>query len=222
MKRAAEAIAGTKSRLDEIFSGKPEMMLSQKDANYLVDITLKSDPQARHFIRFVTALTQTPVTRSSSALVEQSLALAKELGVNSSNEVPDFTKGHKVIWDGSTAKLGGYDGYSVLHEVCHWQVAPWSYRFKPDYGLGSAVAYDKDAEDIAASRDGYNRQLDEDFAVLMGSMWLKAWGFRANTDWLGDYFENRWDDCFRELVTIGLITESFEPRAVARLNEANS
>jgi hypothetical protein len=221
MKIASSQLSETKSKIDEIFGIFGDgMMISENTAKRL--LRSRSNEDITNFSRFVESLRTTKITNKSSNLkIKMALDLADKLGMkyNMDKIVMKIFGGDKVQWDGNISKFGSSDWEGIVHEVCHWQVAPQSHRFTPDYGLGASVSGDKSVDDIRARRPEQDPALDEDMAVLMGAMWLREWGFAPYQPWVSEFVFGNWENVYQNLVGVGLITTDFRPQLVARLKE---
>lgn len=184
------------------------------------------------YSQYIADLADMNVIRTSPAELESLCRkLASELGL-----ILFRDESSNIIYDGNKlniARLGKrYFGYFLLHEVCHWQVAPQPHRFQREYGLGSVGDYDDEAEKASKQRPFNERQFDELLALVMSTVWLKTWGFEqenfqnslfepifdvnfVHPGKIGDIFEK----ALATLIQVGMCTRDFEGIAVARISE---
>ena len=122
------------------------------------------------------------------------LRVAKSLGISEVRcKAPRY---EDLPWDGET--LLADNDLDLAHEIAHFQVAPPSRRFEPNFGLGKAYA-----GDYAPLRVSIRTAFREEAAAdLLGIFWLRT--FELCPDAQTEWESNDWDDLsLREVLGIG-------------------
>jgi hypothetical protein len=107
--------------------------------------------------------------QDAKSLARKVRCIAKQLSL------PLKEEREKYSWDGKyihtrNMDRSWYDGHSVLHDICHFQVASPTRRKTPEFGLG-------DSPDISSGApvllNDENAQREEEEASILTILWLR-------------------------------------------------
>jgi len=95
------------------------------------------------------------------------VALADRFGMLPLAEAPQ----QAFSWDGARVRTESEPAV-LVHEVAHYQIAPPSRRFLPDFGLGAGPETGLiEIAEAARAADGSTRETEEAMASLLGILW---------------------------------------------------
>lgn len=74
-------------------------------------------------------------------------------------KIPYDMEQNQFGWDGKKLHLGGIEHLGgIVHEICHWIVAPSSRKKLPDFGLGSGFNSKGKAKRIVSKKYSYTEE----------------------------------------------------------------